>query len=272
MNKVTFIMPVHKFDDEVKTYMTKAFESVKNLEGTDGCEFVIAGSDESVIPTQELYNEVGVGLDLTVVTDSNTDFFTLVNKAVYQCSTPYFSVIEFDDVYNPKWLVNFNEYSEEYEASAYLPITQLVNAENGNFAGFVNEIVWASSFANEYGFIDLDCLEYYRDFNLTGAFIKTEDFINVGGLKPSLSIASWYEFTMRLCFNEKKAYVIPKTGYFHTVGRKGSYMVETAESITQEYGAWLIDTATKEYQYKEEREIKYDPNENKEENKDVEEK
>ena len=118
-------------------------------------------------------------------------------------------------------------------------------------------IAWSASFANEIGFIDLDCLDTYMDFNVTGSFIKTEDFISIGGLKPSLKIAAWYEFLLRACHNSLKVFVVPKVGYSHTLSREGSYMNETKKDISPEEGKWLIATAKEEYFFKEDRKKKY---------------
>lgn len=253
--KVTFIMPIHTFSEDVREYISKAVDSVTAMGvGTEDIMLSIPkdkfGECSKFIEDSKYSDDMHI-----VVSDGGSDFFTLVNNAVGKCDTEYFSIIEFDDTYRPHWLRSFLSYSEDNDASMYLPITQLRDVD-GKFAGFVNEIVWASSFANEYGYIDLECLGYYRDFNVTGAFIRTEDFLDAGGLKPSLGIASWYEFLMRFCHFGKKSYVVPKTGYLHTVGREGSYMQEQAKTMTDGYAAMLIDAASEEYKYKEDRGVR----------------
>jgi hypothetical protein len=48
-------------------------------------------------------------------------------------------------------------------------------------------------------------------------------------------------------------YVIPKIGYFHTIGREGSYMTLAKQEISQEEGKKLIELARQEYFFKEDR-------------------
>ena len=95
------------------------------------------------------------------------------------------------------------------------------------------------------------------DFIVSGAFINTEDFRTVGGLKPSMKIAAWYEFLLRCCYKNKGVYVVPKLGYLHNVDTNGSYSEESKKTITPEEGAWLIKTANQEYFFKVDRKKKF---------------
>lgn len=268
MNKITYIIPVHYFNDDVSKYLAAAFESLKTVLGKDSCEIIIGGTEKSVKEAVVIANNTLPSCEITEVVDENINPFHLINKCVYSCTTPYFSVLEFDDEYKPTWVKNFNKYSKENDdASVYMPIVELrdVNKEN-SFAGYVNEIAWASSFAEKYGYIDNEGLEAYMDYNVTGAIIKTEDFISVGGLKPSFGLVAWYEFLLRLAKNEKAIYVIPKIGYIHSVGRVGSYMVSVQNSEESKLIPKLIELAKTECAYKEERELDFNSqdNENKE--------
>jgi len=58
----------------------------------------------------------------------------------------------------------------------------ITDFNDGKYIGFGNEAAWASSFSNELGFIDLDCLQNYFDFYLTGSIFNLKDWIEVGGL------------------------------------------------------------------------------------------
>ncbi|MBP5723909.1 MAG: hypothetical protein J6X18_10115, partial [Bacteroidales bacterium] len=125
------------------------------------------------------------------------------------------------------------------------------------FVSFGNEMAWNASFSNDVGFIDIDCLNTYMTFNVTGAFINTEEFIKIGMLKPSLKAAAWYEFLLRACHNGLKVYVAPKLGYSHTVNRSGSYMDTVSSTLSKEEGDWLVNTAKQEYFFKEDRNKKF---------------
>ena len=70
---------------------------------------------------------------------------------------------------------------------------------------------------------------------------------------------------MRIANNKKDIYVVPKAGYKHIVGREGSFMKISGSQINVDEGRWYIKKAQEEYEYNEEREIKYNPEEQTEE-------
>lgn len=262
MDKLTIIIPLHVYDDEVKAYLAKALDSVKNFKADDEVALSFVGP-QSVMKSVKV--DVGgykLGIDTEYYNnDGTTDVFSQVNLATKYCLTDYFTVLEFDDTFNPYWLCEFKNYEKDNsDASVYLPIVELHSVEDNEFKGFVNEIAWATSFSSEeLGYLDLECLKSFMDFNVTGGIIKTVDFVSIGGLKPSLKIAAWYEFLLRVAKNGKNIYVVPMAGYNHIVGRDNSYMKVSHDEIDSNYGRWLIDQAQIEYEFNEEREITYNP-------------
>jgi len=247
MKKVTYIIPLHEYNKNVEKYFKRAIKSLSEMKSNQDNKVVLIGP-ESVINKAKSTCDMEVEL----IVNNDTDFCSQINNAVFQCITPYFSVLEFDDEYMPYWYEVSQEYGKN-GASVLLPINELYKDEN--LVALANEIAWSPSFVNEkskgLGYIDNDCLETFMDFNVTGALIKTEDFISVGGLKPSLKIAAWHEFLMRMAYNKKDIYVVPKIGYKHIIDREGSYMATV--NLSQEEGAWLIKTAKQEYFFKEDR-------------------
>ena len=260
MEKITFIVPVHEFNNNVQTLLIKAISSVNAFKEPDNTEFSFIGPKEVIENVKNVVTEDVTRLHCNYYNLEETDVYKLINQAAKWCLTTYFSVLEFDDTYNDFWLKEFNLYSKENsDASIYMPIVELYDTD-GKFGGFVNEIAWATSFsADELGYLDLECLKSFMDFNVTGAIINTEDFISVGCLKPTLKIAAWYEFLMRVANNQKNIYVVPKAGYNHMVGRKDSYMKKMTAEIDADYGRWLIKKAQEEYTFSEERELEYNP-------------
>lgn len=264
MENVTFIIPIHVYNKTVEPFIKRAFESLKNAKDIDKCKTIIIGTATAVKKAESLYTLVGCPQELTTIVNTETEFCTQINKASLACLTKYFTVLEFDDAIYPYWGTIMDRYTKaEKGVSAYLPIAELVKAEVKNdtvtttILAYINEIAWATAFANEPGYLDKDCLETYMDFFADGGLIKTEDFIAVGGLKPSLKLAAWYEFMLRLCHKEKRIFIIPRIGSQHTVGRDGSYMVDTQKNISQAEGQWLIKTAKQEYFFKEDRNKKF---------------
>ena len=221
MEKVTYIIPLHKYNKKVEALLIKAIESVNDYSGDKIC---IVGQSSVIEKSKELVNKnlFGVKKFDFVVNDGATDFCSQVNKAVFSCTTPYFSILEYDDTYYPYWNKVAQEYAKVESASLVLPIVEL---KKGDKTTFGNEIVWSPSFTQDekktLGIVNESALELFMDFNVTGALIRTEDFISVGGLKPSMKIAAWYEFLLRACYNSLKVYVAPKIGYVHEVGREG---------------------------------------------------
>lgn len=253
--ELTIIVPVHKIEENDKALLTKALTSVKNLNGADDYEVMFVGPDDVLNTAKEIYANLGCKQEVKYVHNSETDFMTQVNTAAMQCITKYFSILEFDDEYTPAWFKTAEKYiNEKPDLSVILPIAELVTTE-GRALSFANELTWATSFndSEKLGTVDEEGLKIFMDFNVTGGIIKTEDFISIGRLKKSLKLATWYEYLLRSVYKNKPVYVVPCIGYLHTIERDGSYMVTSRESISQEEGKWLIDTARMEYFFTEDK-------------------
>ena len=227
--QITVIVPIHKFDDEVKTLLNRAVDSVNK----ELCEIIFVGPNDVLLQAKEVYPHANL-----VVNNEDTNVYTQVNKGALQCVTPYFSVLEFDDVFLPTWSdVLVRELSDN---TITLSINELV--EDGKFRAFANEIAWDAAFISEdgeLGYLGEGELKLFSDFNLTGAIFKTEDFISLGYLKPEFKVFAWYELLMRVARSGKKIYVVPRVCYSHTIMREGSYYM-TREEMTKEEGTELI--------------------------------
>lgn len=271
MENVTYIVPIHKIEEDVKDFFVKAVESISSLDFTEGDKVLFVGPKEVLNQIDVLIHDVKLFHEIVYLENEDTDFFKQINKAAFNCVTPYFSILEFDDAYFSNW----NKCAQEYAvngASILIPINEYYEGryfdKSGKLVSFGNEIAWNSSFASDgntetwngssigesrsLGYLDIDCLNTFGDFNCTGAFFRTEDFISIGGLKPTLKIAAWYEFLLRAVYNGKIVYVVPKIGYKHTLGRKDSFSFEN-RGISQEEGKWYFTTAQQEYFFKEDR-------------------
>lgn len=255
MKNLTFIIPVHEY---VKEYIDKAIDSVSIFTES---RVAIIGPTNVLEELKDKSSDVLTKLtdvDFIVNDTTETGFCEQVNKAAMSCTTEYFSILEFDDVITPTWVKNVKEYTEnKKDVSVFLPILEIVNSENTDIVSLGNEIAWSTAFVDDLGYLDMDAINAYYDFQICGGVFKTEDFISIGGLKQSLKIASVFEMLMRYLQNSKKVFVIPKIGCIHTYGRNGSYMVTSKDEITQEEGEWLINTAKQEIFFKEDRNKKF---------------
>lgn len=247
MKNLTFILPIHVYNEElIRNVLTNLSQF------TDTTTMIVAPKDVA----DAIRENYSTFTPTFVVNDGATDYCSQVNLGVKECTTEYFSVIEFDDEYYDKWLSNFEIYSKDIDAAAYLPIVEMVDT-NRNTVALGNELAWSTSFVEDLGYLDLECLKSFYDFNIVGGIIKRDVFLEIGGLKPSMDIAATYEFLMRMVNNGHKVYVVPKIGYKHMVGREDSFIMQSKTRITQEYGEWIIKTAQVEMEYKEERDVHF---------------
>lgn len=237
MKDITVIMPIllDAYSHPKDQMLNKAVDSVRaaadNYKGGKVKLLVVSPYDETVDDTcfqcveyKHIYNK------------GNTDYCSQVNLGVENVDTEFFSILEFDDYYMPKWFAMFDEYEEcNKDTSVFLPINVSKNDDTGELS-FVNDIVWASSFSDEIGYIDHGCLENCSVFNLTGGVFRTSDWLK---LKPSIKAAFNYEYLLRATKMKQKVFVVPKEGYHHTFFRKDSlshrYLCELTEKDTEEW-------------------------------------
>ena len=240
MEKVTIIIPIINMENEKNQELFK-----RALDSVDDSQILVVGNEADI--------KIVEGLKLTkivrvLINAFDTSYQNQVNLAVKEVKTEYFSVLEYDDMYTPIWFKNVKEYVEKdvEDIFAFLPLTEVIDIKTGPI-GFANEAVWASSFSEEIGYYDLQCIEDYLDFNVSGAIFKTDEFITLGMLKPSMKLSFWYEFLMRALYRGKRFFVIPKIGYKHYVGREDSLSYIYGNNMSDSEANWWIDLAKKEY-------------------------
>ena len=259
MKDITIIIPIHKLDDETEKLLKKSVESVKlNREYYKNGELKVLYVVSEDVSKEKIENLIDNSTIL--VNDGKTDFCSQINFAVDHVDTEFFSILEFDDEYNKKWFKMANEYHLSNEdVSVFLPINVQFDQEMTHWA-YGNEMVLASSFSNEIGMIDFECLENCFTFNLTGGIFNTEDFKNVGKFKPSIKVAFNYEFLLRATNKTLKVMVVPKEGYKHMIARKGSLTEEYNKELDNEEMGKYFELAKKEYEYTEDRNKKISKN------------
>ena len=250
MKDLVIIIPMHEFGKENVELLNKAVESVP-----EGLKIVLSvkkGVDGRTLK--------GISDRLTVLAESDGDSFAeLVNTAANNIDEKWFSILEFDDTYTPIWFDNAKKYIEFMPStSVFMFLEDITDFNNGKYIGFGNEAAWASSFSNEIGYIDNDCLQNYFDFYLTGSIFNTADWKEVGGLKPSIKITFWYEWLLRLTNKGKTVFVIPKVGYNHHLARKGSLVEYYKENVDNDETQWWYDLSKREYFFKEDRNKTYE--------------
>ena len=248
MKELVVIIPMNELGENNIELLKKAVDSVPNDIK------VLLSVPKSI---KKKLNDVSDRIKVVSETEGSS-FAELVNAAVNTIEEKWFSILEFDDTYTPIWYDNAKKYIEFMPStSVFMYLEDITDFNDGKYIGFGNEAAWASAFSNEIGFIDNDCLQNYFDFYMTGSIFNTADWKEVGGLKPSIKITFWYEWLLRATNKNKTVYVIPKEGYNHKLGRKGSLIETYKSTIDQEETQWWFDLAKREYFYKEDRKKEY---------------
>ena len=244
MDKITVIIPVHEYKKELLVNAINSIPKRKEIS-------ILIVTPNNIVDD---INKLNLDNVTVIENNGNIDFCTQINLGAQKCNTKYFSILEFDDTYTDIWFNNVEKYIKHFpDVSLFLPLVKLMKFDNENVVSLMNEIAWSSAFADENGFINTDCLNAYYDFLTSGGIFNTKDFNELGGLKPSLLIASTYELLLRYANNSKKIFVIPKIGYVHTFGNPNSYSSIMNDKISQKHGQWLIELARQEKFFKEDR-------------------
>lgn len=259
---VSVILPIktatsRDFDD----YFKKAIDSLVNQK-TSINELVIVHTDEELL--EKKLNEYDFGsLNVKKLRWEKTpNFAKQINFGVENSSSEWVSFFEFDDEYSSIWFDNVKKYLQVYnDVKAYLPIVIDVD-EKGMFAGFTNEATFASNFSQEVGYLTNDTLHNFQNFQTAGMVIKKEVIENLGGFKSNFKLTFVYEFLLRLTFNSVKIMTIPRLGYKHVNLREGSifWNYKNGDEILSENEVkFWIESAKKEYFFRDERELNYTP-------------
>jgi len=272
-SNISVIIPIHTVID-LDQYLPKALESViKNTVQPDEILIVRCACPE-VTEFLSGYDFGDVKNIIRIVETKKTkEFAHMVNSAVEEVKTEYFSILEFDDEYSSIWFKNAVKYIKAYpNVDVFLSHVIDVNERN-EFIGTTNEITWSLGFAqgmtpeesfSNLGFLDLEALKTYPNFQISGAVIKKSTFEDIGGIKNNLKLSFTYEFLLRMTYNGYNVMTIPKSGYKHINMRPYSlfwkYRNDDRYKLSQEEGKFWMQTAMKEYFFNFDREIKYETN------------
>lgn len=249
MSNITVIIPVHEYTEENISLLKNAISTVPSK-----YDIIVSVPSSSAADFNEDF-----GNNVNVVSNTeNASFPSLINAATSSVSTKWFSILEFDDEYTSIWFNNVEKYIEyNPSTSIFIPLEDIKDYNSKKYIGFGNEAPWASAFSNEIGYIDLDCLQNYFDFYLTGSVFNLDDWNDVGGLKPSIEITFWYEFLLRATNKDKKVFVIPKVGYTHYLNREKSLTNIYKETMSDKETQWWFELAKKDYFFKIEKDPSY---------------
>jgi hypothetical protein len=210
----------------MKEHFEKCLKSVnKNKENIFKLLIVAPSTSAKLVENYVADKIEGVPYEV-IVNNGGSDFCTQVNLGVENCTSGYFSILEFDDEYTDIFFKNMCEYIKFYpDMSGFLPIVAQVNP-HGQFVGFMNDASWSRG-VNQHqgsvlGNIDHSLLKNFPNFITSGGVFKTEDFKEVGMFKTKIELTFMLEYFLRATYKDKKFMTMPKLGYIHNVGRKDS--------------------------------------------------
>lgn len=282
--KWAIIVPVHKLDsEEDKALLKKALASAKDQE-TDQpyllqviaplalhdaiCLTITDNNREHTDNRRKLGDKAPAynsGFNNVVVeATGSTSFQSMVNQAVAGLpeEVKHFTILEFDDTLRPNYAKWATKYAEAFSDTAvFLPLVEDVTPEGG-FLKFTNEVLWTPNFSDNLGYLDHEALKGYANFHLTGALIKKDAFLQVGGLKESIELTFNYEFLLRLTQLDLVVTSIPKVLYAHVDGREGSLfkvLTEGRTALTEEEIRFWFDVAHRECLFTEDRKVTFQP-------------
>ena len=250
MKDITFIIPVFQLDKEENKKLFS--DAVKSL-GKDATILVVGSKEDLALVTNKKVKKVENATE-------DLSYPKQVMLALENVDTEYFSVVEQDDKVNEEWYKYLDEYIKRDVDGifAYLPLTEVVDYKSQEVIGYANEAFWASSFSEEIGFLDMAAMEDYLNFNTSGGVFKTKEFLSLGGLKTSMKLTFWYEFILRALYKEKKMFVVPRIGYFHSINREGNLTDVYSTTMSEKEVEWWLELAKKEFYFPQDRNKKYE--------------
>jgi hypothetical protein len=272
-NQTDLLLLVSKsLSDEELKRVGEIAESPKKL---------IVKTEENGNVTNETLEPVNK-LNFAIKTVSSESFSSVFNEAFNEASEngyKWFSIIDNGDFVEEDWVKYFDLYSSEMEGvSIFLPLTRQISA--GNLTGHLNEVTWLEGKAEVAGQADLQILMSWNCLSPTGCMFSVEDVKEYSEerdgksypFKEGMSIASSYEFFLRMIYEDLKTYTIPRYGYQMRLDKNDSSFSKLSSKIpsnltqvpkekggmTQhELGFWM-EQAKSEYFMSEDRDIEYE--------------
>lgn len=257
--EITIIVPVHKLQEDEEIMLRNALNSVENFHNDTKIMIVFPSSIKENISKFDFGSKIEVKLLENKTNEFN--FCSQMNFAIDNCDTEWFSILEIDDEYKDIWLSSMNEYVKEYtDVDVFLPVVRDINKE-GVFLSLTNESAWAYGFTDNQGFIDNTVLLEFQNYQTSGGLFRTKVIKDSGKFKDNIKLTFTYEFLLRLTSLGVKVMVVPRVGYQHVNFREGSlywsYKNEPDMLLSEKEIEFWLETAKKEYFFKNKREIVY---------------
>lgn len=227
-------------DKELEKLMEVADNpKIKTLSKNEGGEI-----EENIV-------EADAGIKLEVVKTSTSNFSKIFNdlfNIALEREYEAMSIIEVEDVINANWYKLANIYMEENEdVGFFFPV--LRNIQNGGLAGLMNEVSWAEGFSEEAGKFDTNLLLRFNCLNPLGGVYRISELEEYSEerdgryypMKESIKLSHYYEFFLRMSYNDIKMMTVPRIGYEFRVNQMLESFEHSSSKIPQNITALPLD-------------------------------
>ena len=113
MNKITTIIPVDKFDENIKSMLEMAVKSHIETSKDNPADLMFVGPKEVLNKVDDMLSTSKEWEDykeFQYVENENSWFSAQINAAVKKVKTDYFAILEYDDEFTPIWFDNVVKY------------------------------------------------------------------------------------------------------------------------------------------------------------------
>jgi hypothetical protein len=256
---ITVIIPVHdpKGDALKRSMLSIQTQMVKPKEVLLITPTKYLKTTKSILSE---FKEEHKGLKYTIVENSGvSELSEQLNLGASKVTTKWFLYLEQDDELSNVIISNYTKYSNNSEINNKMLFNiNLISKEDGTTMDLTNQPVWALEFSDTFGEVDTEVLLNYQNFNISGALIDKDSYIECGGLKSNIKVSFIYEFLLRFTNTIGNIYVVPKIGCRHYAMTEGSYSSIIANEVSKSDIMWWFNTAKKEYFHKRDRVVEFD--------------
>ena len=237
-------------------------------------------NNEEGNPIEEIV-EAEKSIEISVVKTEVSNFSKIFNdifNLALENGYESMSIVESGDAVGANWYSIANDFAgENDEVGFFLPMVR--SFKNGVLTGLMNEAAWAEGMSEEAGKFDMNLLLKFNCANPLGGLYKIASLEEYSEekdgryfpMKESVKISHYYEFFLRMIYNDVKMMTIPRVGYDFRVNdvkefsHSSSKVPANITAIPTDKGgidvhqtSFWVELAKKEYFFDEDRNKEYE--------------
>jgi hypothetical protein len=235
----------------------------------------IERDDQGQVIEKKIDSEKSVNYEVVEVSEvlNLSKIFNTIFNLALENGYEAISIAEPEDGYSVKWFETAGRYMDENpDVAIFTPVIR--NIVNGAFSGVMNESPWVEGMSEEAGKFDLNLLQRFNCANPLGALYKVsaiEEYAEKKDglskpMKESMKLSHYYEFFLRMIYDDVKVMTIPRIGYEIKMVNKDYFtdssckvpqnlaiFPEDKGRITAEEARFWFELAKKEFFYDDDR-------------------